>query len=226
MLTDESSTTALSCRPVDDGRLLARRSHRRCLPTHACGREVCWAQVQPQAQCVSRPGGLEGTRWTISPTRTSSAGLRWTPWTIGHGLLSGRPQVRVLPGARESPGKRLSATPPEVYRSTCTCPTRCCEAACGMRRSAVGPDGVLNGGHGGEGVAGPRTMGSKILPRARPAPAQGGDGEAHWVTLGGRRQVPRSPARGARRVYRWGTTAGDPIPSTKAAGLRRTQARP
>jgi hypothetical protein len=27
------------------------------------------------------------------------SGLQSTAWTIGHGLLSGRPQVRVLPGA-------------------------------------------------------------------------------------------------------------------------------
>lgn len=33
------------------------------------------------------------------------SGLESTPWTSGHGLLSGRPQVRVLPGARESAGR-------------------------------------------------------------------------------------------------------------------------
>jgi hypothetical protein len=61
VLTDESSTTALSCRPADDGRLLARRSHRRWLPTHACGREVWWAEVQEQVQYTSGTYGRDVT---------------------------------------------------------------------------------------------------------------------------------------------------------------------
>jgi hypothetical protein len=65
-----------------------------------------------------------------------------------------------------------------------------------------------------EGVAGPRTMASTILPRARPVPAQRGDGEPHRVTLGGRWQVPRrGTCKGVRAGSvcwgrRWGTCGG------------------
>ena len=49
---------------------------------------------------------LQRNRWTQRHPVDDPAdgnqlsGLQETPKTIGHGLLSGRPQVRVLPGAR------------------------------------------------------------------------------------------------------------------------------
>ena len=42
--------------------------------------------------------------------------LQPTSWTIGHSLLSGRPQVRVLPGARKTAGGVLRSVSPQVYR--------------------------------------------------------------------------------------------------------------
>jgi hypothetical protein len=60
--------------------------------------------VQYQVQYPSGTGGRRVTGWTIYwvddlADGNQLSGLQPTPWTIGHGLLSGRPQVRVLPGA-------------------------------------------------------------------------------------------------------------------------------
>jgi hypothetical protein len=48
--------------------------------------------------------------------RDQLSGLQQVSYTIGHGLLSGRPQVRVLPGARKTAGGVLRSVSPQVYR--------------------------------------------------------------------------------------------------------------
>jgi hypothetical protein len=74
--------------------------------TRHLGRKAC---TTPVLRCRSRCN----SRWTLwtwrhlvdDPTELDLlSGFQPTAWTIGHGLLSGRPQVRVLPGARESAG--------------------------------------------------------------------------------------------------------------------------
>ena len=63
------------------------------------------SQVQERVQYSRVPAGRLGTWWTIATENYERSGLHDTPWMSGHGLLSGRPQVRVLPGARESAGR-------------------------------------------------------------------------------------------------------------------------
>jgi hypothetical protein len=48
------------------------------------------------------PAGPAGTRWTRRRTAAQVTAPDRTGWTFGNGLLSGRPQVRVLPRAPDS----------------------------------------------------------------------------------------------------------------------------
>src|SRR5829696_9019843 len=98
------STPVPPCRPPVVGERLSSRRCERSSPGNAEASPLLPiavdSQVQEQVQYSSGTNGLGGTGWTIPPIRTQLSGLLYASWTVGDCLLSGRPQVRVLPGAR------------------------------------------------------------------------------------------------------------------------------
>jgi hypothetical protein len=78
---------------------------KRCLSCSQWTRDVAqpegaWRLAGAKAGAIHQQN--RWTQWhTVDDLADSNqlSGLQWTPWTCGHGLLSGRPQVRVLPGA-------------------------------------------------------------------------------------------------------------------------------
>jgi hypothetical protein len=70
---------------------------------------------EPNSRARDEP---DGTSWAVPATESHVTGLEATWWTARPSLLSGRPQVRVLPGARESAGQTGYSAGPAGARVT------------------------------------------------------------------------------------------------------------